>query len=90
VTAPALPRKRRSPRRVAKHPLRETLKTAYRAGIELHEVRTVSRPVVRRMACVVEAVARCVHCGARWTVHFTTRKPWRRCPRGCNARSLSR
>ena len=84
------PRKRRSPRRVARHPLRETLKTAWRAGVELTDVRTVTRPVTRRMACVETAAVRCLDCGARWTVRFTTRKPWRRCPRGCNSRKLSR
>jgi hypothetical protein len=78
--------KRPSPR----HPLKEVKRSAWHASIALEHAVTRSRLVTRRLPCVTTARLRCTMCGARWTVRLGKRKPWRRCPRGCNTHLLSK
>ena len=73
-----------------RHPMREVFKSARMVDVRLEQVVTRSRVVVRRLPCVVSALAICCHCGATWRVRLGKRCTWRRCPRGCNRHALSK
>jgi hypothetical protein len=88
---PTLPAKKPRKRSPPPRPVREVTQSAYAVGVEVVTAQTTSRLVTRRMACVTSAELRCMHCGCKWTVRFgPRRRPWRKCPRGCNRSRLAK